>query len=465
MRRVAPISLVRRMVASVVLAVVLVGLVLTGYNYQRFNQTVSDHAALMQLARVMLQGLRVIDNPHDAQAVAATADIMLNAARRDPQSNQGRVLAPLWLELRGADGERLYASAALAGRSLQAQAGQVEAQDLDGRRYWVVRVDDARWSLRLGTQALAHRTALRWVLEDLLPNLLIAFPVALLPVWLAVRRGLRPLSRLSEQLQRRDADDLSPLPVDERYSEIRTVSTAFNGVLDRLRERLGRERAMLQDAAHELRTPMAVIAAQAHVLVQAPGDLERRTAQTQLQQAIDRASHLSQQVLALAALDEPRQAPAQTVDVAELTRRILARHSPALMARRMELSLQAPERLDWPLQVGAFESIQGNLLDNAERYGREGGQVALSLTVQAAAHGAELLCLSVADDGPGIPEAERAHVFERFVRGRGQQVQGAGLGLAIVRQAAQTLGGRVTLAPGLQGRGVGFRVTLPASPS
>lgn len=451
------------MLASVVLAFLLVGVVLTVYNFERFTQTVSEHAGLQQLARVMLRGLAVIGDAHEARAVAASADIMLNASRRDPASNQGRVLAPLWLELRSSAGELVYASQGLAGRELVGTPDSLQEQQIDGRTYWIARSDDARWSLRLGTQALATRTALRWVVEDLLPNLLIAFPVALLPIWLAVRRGLQPLSRLSGQLQRRDADDLSPLPMDERYREIRTVRSAFNGVLDRLRERIGRERAMLQDAAHELRTPMAVIAAQAHVLVQAPDDAQRRTAQAQLQQAIERASHLSQQVLALAALDKPPQAEAQRLDVAELTRRILARHSPGLMARRMDISLQAPERLDWVLHASAFESILGNLLDNAERYGREGGQLALTLQCQAGQAGRpDELQLCVADDGPGIPEAERAHIFERFVRGRGQQVRGAGLGLAIVRQAAHTLGGRVALAPGLDGRGVGFLVTLPA---
>jgi len=458
-----PVSLLRRLMLALGLAFVLVQLVLTGYNYARFKHSVSDHAALLKLARVMVQGLRIIEQPADAATVAATADIMLNASRADPASNQGHALAPLWLELRAREGgQRLYASAALGEQALLGQAGRVQEQRLQGRLYWVAQVDDARWSLRLATVGVADSTALAWIASDLLPNLLIAFPFALLPVVLVVWRGLRPLSQLSAQLQQARGDDLSPLVVDERYTEIRTVGVAFNAVLGRLRERLALERARLQDTAHELRTPMAVMAAQAHWLLQADSEADRQAAHAGLQQAIERASHLTQQLLVLAALDEARPAPdARPVDVAELCRQSLAAFSLRALAAGVELDLDSPDSLAWPLPASAWQSMLDNLLDNALRYGpRQGGRVQVTLARQDDG----TLCLSVRDDGPGIAQAEQAHIFERFVRGRGQQAGGAGgagLGLAIVRQAARSLGGEVRLGPGLAGRGVGFEVRLP----
>lgn len=458
-----PVSLMRRLMLALVLAFVLVQLVLTGYNYARFKHSVSDHAALLRLAQAMVQGLRIVELPSDAATVAATADIMINASRADPASNQGHALAPLWLELRAREGgQRVYASAALGEQALQGLPGRVQAQTLQGHQYWVAQVDDPRWSLRLATVGLADTTALAWIASDLLPNMLIAFPFALLPVVLVVWRGLRPLSRLSGQLQQARGDDLSPLVVDERYTEIRTVGVAFNAVLGRLRERLALERARLQDTAHELRTPMAVMAAQAHWLLQADNEVDRQAARAGLQQAIERASHLTQQLLVLAALDEARPAPdAQPVDVAELCRHSLAAFSPRALAAGVELDLDSPDSLAWPLPASAWQSMLDNLLDNALRYGaRQAGRVQVTLARQD--DGA--LCLSVRDDGPGIAQAEQAHIFERFVRGRGQQAAGAGgagLGLAIVRQAARSLGGEACLGPGLAGRGVGFEVRLP----
>lgn len=455
-----PVSLMRRLMLALGLAFVLVELVLTGYNYLRFKQAVSDHAALLKLAQVMVQGLRIIEQPADAATVAATADIMINASRADPASNQGRALAPLWLELRSLAGpRRLYASAALGAQTLQGLPGQVQTQTLLGRQVWVAQVDDGRWSLRLATEGVADSTALGWIASDLLPNLLIAFPFALLPVVLVVWRGLQPLSRLSAQLQPGRGDDLSPLVVDERYTEIRTVGLAFNELLARLRGRIAQERARLQDAAHELRTPMAVVAAQAHWLLQADSEAGRRAAHAGLQQAIDRASHLTRQLLVLAALDEARPAPdLAPVDVAELCRQSLAAFGPRALDAGVELALDSPDSLAWPLPASTWQSLLDNLLDNALRYGRPGGRVQVSLAREPGG----ALSLSVRDDGPGIAPADQARIFERFVRGRGQRASGSGLGLAIVRQAAATLGGEVRLGPGLDGAGVGFELRLPA---
>jgi two-component system sensor histidine kinase QseC len=127
------------------------------------------------------------------------------------------------------------------------------------------------------------------------------------------------------------------------------------------------------------------------------------------------------------------------------------------MERDIELSLEAPDELIYSLGRHAFLSIVQNLLVNAVRYGHDGGKVAVELSVNERA-----LILSVADDGPGIAEAERNLVFERFYRVAGTDVSGSGLGLAIVAQAVARLRGTVRLASGLDGRGSCFTVELPA---
>jgi signal transduction histidine kinase len=217
-----------------------------------------------------------------------------------------------------------------------------------------------------------------------------------------------------------------------------------------------RERAFVQDAAHELRTPMAVISAQAHVLTRATTAAERQQAETALDSAIARASHLSQQLLALAALDDARAPAPQALDLTTLTEQALAEAATTAQARHIDLSLDAPEHLPATLDVGAYQSVLRNLLDNALRYVPEGGTIEVSLQPRPSGW---RLC--VADNGPGIPPEDHARLFERFVRGRAPTAPGTGLGLAIVKQAVQRLGGEVRVLTGLQGRGVAFEVQVP----
>jgi signal transduction histidine kinase len=241
-----------------------------------------------------------------------------------------------------------------------------------------------------------------------------------------------------------------------RHRELQPLSDALEDLLAQLRQKLDRERQFVQDAAHEIRTPLAVVGTQAHVLAHAPEAAERERALALLNQAIARASHLAQQLLVLATLDgEARTAP-RKVDVAQAVRELLAQVAPLALGRGIELSLDAPEQLWAELDEAAFASIVANLVDNAIRYGRDGGSIAASLRE---AHG--MLELQVRDDGPGIAPAEREHVFERFYRVPGSERPGSGLGLAIVQQAAARMGGGVELTEGLAGRGVGFRVRLP----
>jgi two-component system sensor histidine kinase QseC len=278
----------------------------------------------------------------------------------------------------------------------------------------------------------------------------------LLPVWWSVRTGLKPLAQFAGGIAKRNPGDVEPLRLDVRHREIRPLAQALDALLAQLRERFERERVFVQDAAHEIRTPLAVIATQAHVLARADDAMERERAAGLLAQAIERASHLAQQLLLLATLDEPRAAARRHVDVAQVVRELLAQLAPHAMARAMDLSLEAPDHLWCEVDEAAFNSTVTNLVDNAIRYGREGGAIVVTLRGDA-----ERLSVQVQDDGPGIAAEERERVFDRFYRAAGQDRPGSGLGLAIVRQAARRMGGHAVLGAGLGGQGAGFVVSLP----
>jgi signal transduction histidine kinase len=445
-------SLARRIVGALMLAFVLVEAVLLAIDFGQYKRAVTEHTALRRLAGSMAPTLAALPE-RDAALVAASTLAQLNALRHAG----GLLPDDLQLRLERRDGTVVYAS---PGWSAQPRAPMADEIVLAGRPHWLVQTDAGPWRVALAEPRLGDGWALRWLAGDLTQRMLIAFPLVLLPVWLAVHLGMRPLRELTTRLGQREGGDLAPLGIDLRHGELRPLALAFDALLERLRAHVRRERAFVQDAAHELRTPMAAIAAQAHVLARATDATDRQRAAASLEHALARTSHLSRQLLALASLDDAAARARERHDVVGLVQQALAQATPAAHARAIEVSLEAPERLPCTLDRGAFDAVVANLLDNAVRYGRPQGRI--EVTLQGIERGFEL---RVADDGPGIAPMSRPRVFERFWRGTDPDAAGSGLGLAIVRQAVERLGGGVSIEDGLEGRGVAFRVSVPDVPA
>lgn len=287
-------------------------------------------------------------------------------------------------------------------------------------------------------------------------NILFVGILCLLPVLLVVQSGLRPLTVLAKELAQRRPGDLSPIQSPSQYLEIAPLVDEFNATLGRLGALLERERNFLADAAHELRTPLAVVTAQVDTLILAQDPVAREEAAQRLRRGLTRASRLVNQLLALARLEARLEAQSSEVDVADVIRDCLAAHSQAAGVRRMELSYTGAEHLPLKLPVQAVESILDNLIGNAVRYGRDGGVVEVR-----ASRTPEALHLAVLDDGPGVGPDDQVKLFERFHRGNHQNIYGSGLGLAIVASAAKQIGAQIAVIEGLGGQGIGFCVDIP----
>lgn len=438
-------TLAWRVLGALGVAFVLVWCMLLAYEYVLLGQETGQETGVHKIGKALTAALLELDTPEQVKAAVATTAAWLNQVRRDA----GQLPGDLAFDLRDRQGRLLYASGA-AARAAPDPGGAGEA-------FWIYQRDAPGWSLRIAEPKPARAAMLGGLGAGLLPYLLIALPCVVLPLWIAVHQGLRPLRVLAERVAARPRDDLSPIGIDPHYRELRPLAAALDELLARLRSKAQRERAFIEDAAHELRTPMAVISTQAHVIARAADPLERQQAQAHLNLAIARASHLTGQLLELATLDAMAPAPRELVDVAGCVRQLLAQQMRLALARRMELSLDAPDTLEWPVDAAAFHSIVINLLENSLRYVPPGGCVQVGLR----SDGADLV-LWIADDGPGIAPDQRQHIFERFYRGRGHDCPGSGLGLAIVRQACARLGGEVRLVDGLAGKGCGFEVRLLA---
>jgi two-component system sensor histidine kinase QseC len=445
-------TLVRRVVFALLLAFAMVWVVLMAHQLWQATDRDKIDSNVLSLGQSTLASVAGLDNAGEARAVVAATSTLINTSYRG-NDIPGAVL----MELTDRRGKRLYFSPEGGAATLPGDGRRLRDATVNAHTFRVYQGNTARWSVKVAAPTLAPSWLLLRLSGGLTVDMLIAFPFVLLPLWLSVSRGLRPLRELSERIAAKGPDDLAPLRMDGKYAELAPLTGALDRLLGQLRDKIKREHGFVQDAAHELRTPMAVISAQAHVLAMATGPAQRAQAGQRMDHAIARASHLVQQLLELAHIDSAPARDAAVLDVAQLARQELAMVAPAAMARGLELSLDAPDSLAHALEAQAFQSILHNLLTNAIRYAHDGGQVAVGLRLDGGA-----LTLSVADDGPGIPEAHRALVFERFYRGVGHDASGAGLGLAIVAQAVARLRGSVRLSAGLGGKGCEFVVNIPA---
>lgn len=448
-------SLTGRVVRALLCAFVLVWVALVARDFVDYLAYDDDPSPLGTLAEAVLQSLESLDDD-SARIVLAASDRQYNLLRQ--QSPLSGELRPLLFVAGRAGHSPVYGSPGLAGAQEGCDGTSARTEvELAGQRYWRAERSAGGWCVVALEPVLEAGTVLRLINATLLQPMAIALPLILLPLWLTVRSGLAPLRRFAERVRRRAPDDLSPLGVDLRHAELSPLGEAFDALLARTRASIERERSFVQDAAHELRTPLAVIATEAHALASSTDAAANLRARRGLEAAVARASHLVGQLLRLATLESRGDgSPPAACDVVALLREVLIAALPAANARRVDIGLDGPDALHAHLDAGALHSVVDNLVRNAVAYGREGGRVDIVLRQVG-----DTLQLDVADDGPGLDPALQPHLFERFRRGAAASAPGAGLGLAIVHEAVRRLGGHIALVAGLDGQGTGFRITVP----
>jgi len=340
----------------------------------------------------------------------------------------------------------------LVQRSTQAGAAPMSAVErgfstvrlADGSEWRVFATQGAEHDVQVfvGEQIASRSAILRAVLRSVLLPLLLALPLLALAGWVAVQRGLLPLRHLSEVLGQRRPEALEPVVLEDLPAEMQPLVAALNGLLGRIERMLESERRFTADAAHELRTPIAAIRAQAQVALGAGADEAQRQHALQTTLAgCDRATHLVEQLLTLARLEAVPAGAADIVDLAELARRVLAELAPGALARQQQLELDVAA----PCRVTGSELLLGvllrNLVDNALRYSPEGATVLVSVALEK-----DGPVLRVEDSGAGMTAPEMARLGERFYRVPGHAQPGSGLGWSIVRRIAQVCGARVVTA-------------------
>lgn len=313
----------------------------------------------------------------------------------------------------------------------------------------------------------SHEVDDRWMqsfsgVSFLLRSSIFSLPLLLLPAWLIVGIGLKPLRSIATVIENRSDQDLTPLPVST-YRELSPLVTSINHLMARLRRRIEHEHEFLSDAAHELKTPLAAIQINAHLLQTrgAEADPQRHAeVSAGLREGVARANHLVQQLLSLerARSDASDDATQPLLSLETLVRDRLAAAAPLAVQRGIDIDFHADAPCERPLHQETIWALVDNLISNAIKYSPEHGRIAVRLAPLA-----EGGCrLSFSDQGPGIAEALRQRVFERFYRIPGQAQSGSGLGLAIAERAAARNGGVIQLDAGPDGRGLLVTVVFAA---
>ncbi|WP_119156693.1 sensor histidine kinase [Caldimonas tepidiphila] len=316
----------------------------------------------------------------------------------------------------------------------------------------------------------------------ILPQFVI-LPLAVLLVWLALARGIAPLSELQERIRRRASDDLSPIDERDAPEEVAPLVSSINDLLSRLDQSIKTQKHFLADAAHQLKTPLAGLRMQAE-LAQREIDAGQRDPQElkkslrQIARSSQRAAHMVNQLLSLARAENQGQAPRRhEVGLTRLATDAVRDFVPRALDKRIDLGYEGPEAGDGPAPARVLgnplliKELIRNLVDNAVQYTPDGGTVTVRVLDDPFG---QVAVLEVEDSGPGIPVAERELVFQPFYRALGTEVDGSGLGLAIVREIAQQHGAEVSIddaqprgsaGPGEAG-GPGTRITVrfPAIP-
>ena len=305
----------------------------------------------------------------------------------------------------------------------------------------------------VGERAQSRAAILRAVLRSTLAPMLIALPILALVAWLAIRQSLTPLRELGRMLRERQPQSVSPVALQHAPSEMTPMLEALNGLLARMAVLMESERRFNADAAHELRTPIAAIRAQAQVALGESDPLLQHPALLATLAGCDRATRLVEQLLMLSRVESGTVASLTALDLTALARKVVAELAHAAIDKSQTIALEAAADSVVHGNPELLSALARNLVDNAIRYCPTCANI--QIAVRQTAQG---VVLDVEDDGPGLSEQDTARLGERFFRVLGNGQTGSGLGWSISQRIAKVHG--ATVQVGRSARLGGFAVSL-----
>lgn len=289
--------------------------------------------------------------------------------------------------------------------------------------------DELSWEIALGSLSI----------------FLWALPVLGIIIFFMVSRGLRSLDRISLEVRQQDIHNLSPVNVEQVPAEVAPLVQALNELLARLDAAMSRERRFTSNASHELRTPLSSIRLHAQLALKSDDVEDKQHSLKKVIQAVDQSTHLVEQLLLLSKLPtESQMGNAADIDLVELCGKVSRQLAGFAEDKKIQieiLSTTHQNTLTIKSNEQLLHTILRNLMDNAIRYSPDNSSISCHVEKDG-----DLLVISIQDEGPGIPESQLSQVRQRFFRIAGQEIDGCGLGLSIVEQAARHIGAQFELS-------------------
>ncbi len=323
-------------------------------------------------------------------------------------------------------------------------------KDIAGATWRLFVLNDAEHGYKV---AVAEKFAVRTdiiekILASIFSPLILSVPFIIIIAWLGLRSSLGSLISVSNAVEKRTPSDLSPIEFSPVPKEISPLVASINELLARLSLALQKERRFTDFAAHELRTPIAVLKLQAQTALKSTDDNERRTILESHVRAADRATHMVEQLLTLARLDHV-DIPKEKIHVRDMVEQVVQDLIPLAESKNINLRVVAEGTPLITTNPDVLSVVLRNIIDNAIKYTPDQG--AISVTIHQE-NGNELI--SVRDTGNGVPEKKLSRITERFFRVSGNNEPGAGLGLSIVQRGVEIMGGTLHIANNQDGRGL-----------
>ncbi len=273
-------------------------------------------------------------------------------------------------------------------------------------------------------------------------------------IWVGIIFGLRPIKRISRELEERHADSMDPLTLENLPVEIKSMVFALNALLQRLANSFELQKQFIADAAHELRTPLTVLNLQAEIMSRSKDPDEISEALLNLKSGIARTTHQVEQLLTLARQQHASKHMAfENVDLVYLAESVICELSQFASSKNIDLGLVSASKVFVNGNRESLRTLLVNLVDNSIRYIPEGETIDVFVNADG-----EKCILEVSDSGMGIQDADMERIFDRFYRGLGHDAIGSGLGLAIVKSIIEMHGACIALDKAQNGTGLKVRV-------
>ncbi|VAW96429.1 Sensor histidine kinase [hydrothermal vent metagenome] len=419
-------------------------------SYRDANHEVQElfDAQLAQSSRslqaIILYNIEAIDN-FSAQEIlnypitTANTDPINEYDLRDTHSYERKMAFQVWdngkrLVLRSASAPII----ALNKNALTPKARGFSDVMLNNEKWRVFSLWDKQFKhlIQVGERYAIRDELTSEIVKHLLLPSITSIPILALMIWFGIGRGLSPLRKVAKEVTRRDTAHLEPIKLSNVPLEILPVIEELNALFHRVHTAIEKERQFTDDAAHELRTPLAALKVQAQVAKAAKNSEEKSSAIDNIIAGVDRATHLVQQMLVLARLGSKDNSSAKinSIHIRATSEELIAQLALRAIEKNITLSFQCDDNYIIDGEKTNYEILLANIVDNAINYTPNDGNIVIKITDSD-----NNIKLTVTDNGIGIAEKNLERVFERYYRVRDSAADGCGLGLTISRQCAEQL--------------------------